>query len=82
MSKLSIVFPFKCSKRYKIVLDHLRLSVNVFNMVLMYKISVKYQYAGRAGCTYAHDFWKRQGYALIGACALIRTNPVYDFIFF
>ena len=48
-----------------------------FNMVLKYNIGVKYQYACRALCAYAYDFQNQQMCALIGACALIRTNTVY-----
>ena len=32
-------------------------------------------------CAYVPTFWKRAGCALIGACALIRTNTVYLFLF-
>ena len=42
----------------------------------MCKIAEKYQYARRAGCAYAHNFREYPGCALIGACALIRTNTV------
>ena len=42
----------------------------------MCKIGIKYQYACQAVCAYAHDFRKRPGCVLIGACALIRTNTV------
>ena len=38
--------------------------------------TVKYQYAGRAVCAYAHGFHKQLECAFIGACALIRTNIV------
>ena len=43
----------------------------------MCRIDVKYQYAIRAVCAYACVFLKRPGCALIGACALIRTNMLY-----
>ena len=36
-----------------------------------------YQYARRVVCAYVYDFQKRPGCALIGACALIRTNTVF-----
>ena len=42
----------------------------------MCKIAEKCQYARRAGCAFAHNFRKYPGCALIGACALIRTNTV------
>ena len=42
----------------------------------MCQIAVKYEYASRAVCAYAHIFRKRRGCALIGACALIRMNTV------
>ena len=41
------------------------------------KIGIRYQYASQyAVCAYAHDFWKRAGCMLIGACALIRMFTV------
>ena len=48
----------------------------------MCKIVIKCQYASRAVCAYAHVFQKRPGCALIGACALIRTNTVCNNEFF
>ena len=42
----------------------------------MCKIAVKYKYASRAVCAYTHIFQKPRGCALIGACAVIRTNTV------
>ena len=57
--------------------DHLGLSFNAVNMVIMCKFGLKYQYAGRALCAFAHIFRERLGCALIGACALIRMNTVY-----
>ena len=53
------------------VFDQLKLS---FNAIYKCKIAEKYQYARRVVCAYAHVFRKRPGCALIGACALIRTN--------
>ena len=44
--------------------------------MILCKIGIKYQYIGRAVCAHAHLFRKRPGCALIGACALIRTNTV------
>ena len=70
------MLPLKCSNRSKIVFDHMRLSVNDVNTVFLCKKCVKYQYARRALCAYARVFQKRPGCALIGACALIRTNTV------
>ena len=67
---------FKCSNHCKIVFDHLWLSFDVANTVLLCKIGIKWQFASRAVCAYAHDFRKRPGSTLIGACALIRTNMV------
>ena len=69
--------PFKSSNCCKLVFDHLSLSFNAVNTVLMYKIDVKFKYAGKAVCTYAHNFRNRIGCALIGACALIRMNMVH-----
>ena len=43
-------------------------------LIKLRKIGLIYQYVSRVVCAYAHDFWKRTGCALIGACALIRTN--------
>ena len=68
--------PLKCSNRFKIALDHMRLSFNEVNMEFWCKKYVKYQYARRAVCAYARVFRKRPGCALIGTCALIRTNAV------
>ena len=39
--KYHLMMPFKCLNRYKIVLRHLRLSLNVANTVLMCKICIK-----------------------------------------
>ena len=58
------------------VFDHLRLSINSSNAVLMCRIDVKYQYTIRAVCAYAHVLRKRPECALTGACALIRMNTV------
>ena len=60
----------------KIVFDHLKFSFKAVNAVLMCKIGIKYQKASRTVCAYGHIFRKRSGCALIGACALIRTNTV------
>ena len=49
---------------------------NAADTVSMCKIGINYQYATRAVCAYAHSFRKLRGCALIGACALIRTNTV------
>ena len=46
-------------------------------MRLLWYFCVKCQYASLAVYAYAHDFQKQPGCALIGACALIRTNTVY-----
>ena len=67
---------YKCSSRRKILFDHLRIG---FNVVLMCKIGIKYQYFSRVVCAYAQILQKRPGCALIGACALIRTNMVIKF---
>ena len=67
---------FKLFNCYKIVFDHLRLSFNATNEVFLCRIGVKYQYTIRVVCAYARVFRKRPGCALIGACALIRTNTV------
>ena len=65
---------FQCSNHCLIVFDQLILS---FNAILKCKTAEKYHYAHRVVCAYAHDFRIRPGCALIGACALIRTNTVY-----
>ena len=77
MSKQSMMMTFKCSNRFKIVFDHLRLNCNAVNNVLLCKNCVKYQYASRAVCSYANVFRNWPGCALIGAVALIRTNTVF-----
>ena len=41
---------------------------------LYVKIGIKYQYVSQ--CALIHALLKRLGCALIGACALIRTNTV------
>ena len=71
-----MLIPFKYSNRFIIVFDHLRLSFNVVNTVFLCKNYVKNRYASQAVCAYAHVLGKRPGCALIGACALIRTNTV------
>ena len=76
LSEISKMIPFMCSIRCKIVFDHLRLSLNAVNVVLIGKFGIKYQYSSRAVCAYEHVFWKQPGCALIGACALIGTNTV------
>ena len=74
-----MMMPLKCSNRFKIVFEYIRLNSNVVNTVFLSENCVKYQYARRAVCAYARVFRKRPGCALIGACALIRTNTVYHF---
>ena len=71
-----MIMSFKYSNHFKIVFYHLRLRLNAVNTVFLYKHCVKYKYASRAVCAYAHVFRKRPECALIGACALIRTNTV------
>ena len=71
--------PFKCSNRFKIVFDRLRLSFNAATILLLLcKKYAKCKFASRAVCTYAHVSQKRPGCALIGECALNRTNTVYN----
>ena len=65
---------FKSSNCFKIVSDHLRLSLNATNEVFLCRICVKYHYTIRVVCAYA--LRKRPRCALIGACALIRTNTI------
>ena len=72
------MMPLKCSNRFKIVFDHMRLSFNDVNTVFLCKKYVRYQYARGAVCAYACVFQRRPGCALIGACALIRMNTVID----
>ena len=74
MSDLSVVMLFKWFNCDKEVCDHLQLSISASIAVLMYRIDVKYQYTIRAVCAYARVFQKRPACALIGACALIKTN--------
>ena len=62
-----------CSIRLKTAIHQLMLS---FDTVLMCKICVNYQYVSRAMYAYEHVFQKRLGCAVIGACALIRTNMI------
>ena len=61
---------------FQSIFDHLRLSFNASNAEIMWRIDVKYQYTIQAVCAYARGFRKRPGCALIGVCALIRTNTV------
>ena len=61
-----MVMSYECSNRRKILFDHLNIS---FNVVLMCKIVIKYQFASRAMCAYAQMLQKRTECALIGACA-------------
>ena len=79
MSNQSMVMSFKYSNCWKVVFDHLRLRFNASNVVLMCRIGVKYQYTIRAVCAHAYVFQKRPGCALIGGCALIRTNTVNNY---
>ena len=72
-----MVMSSKYSNCLKVVFDHLRFSFNASNAVLMCRISVKYQYTIQAVCAFAYVFQKIPGCALIGACALIRTNTVF-----
>ena len=57
--------------------EHVRISYNALNTVLICKIGLKYQYTFCALCAYAHVFRKRPGCGLIGACAIIRTKTVF-----
>ena len=75
-SNLSMVMSFKYLNCRKVVFDRSRLSFNTSNAVLICRIGVKYQYTIQAVCGYAYVFRKRPGCALIGACALIKTNTV------
>ena len=79
MSNLSMVMSFKCSICCEVVYDHLRLSFNASNALSLCRIGVKYQHTFGAVCAYARVFRKRPVCALIGACALIRTNTVNQF---
>ena len=58
------------------------LSFNAVNTVLVCKKNFKYQFSSRAVCIYAHVFRKLPGCALIGACALIRTNTIKTVLYF
>ena len=79
MSKISMVMSYKCSNHREILFDQLRIH---FNVVLMSKIGIKYQYPSRVVCAYAQIFQKRPGCVLIGACVLIRTNRVLFYYYF
>ena len=68
-----MVMSYKCSNRRKILFEQLLIR---FNVVLMCKIGIKYQYFSRVVRAYAPIFQKQPACALIGACALIRTNRV------
>ena len=62
---------FKCSIRLKTAIHHLMLS---FDTVFMCKIGVNYE-----PCALMNMFFrKRLRCAVIGACALIRTNMVVN----
>ena len=54
--------------------DHLRISFNAVNTVLMCKIDIKYMCTNMLVAQYICR--KQPECALIGACALIRTNTV------
>ena len=73
-SKISIMMSFKCSTHQKIAFDHSTVSFNVANTVAMCKIGIKYQYATRAVCAYAHIFRKWP------ACVLIKMNIVFTLL--
>ena len=62
---LSMVMSFKYTNCLKVVFDHLRFSLNASNAVLMFRISVKYQYSIRAVCAYAYVFLSEK----TGVCA-------------
>ena len=64
MPEISMMMLFKCSSCHKIVFDHLRISFNAANTVLMCKIGIKYQDASRVVCTYAHVFGNGQEHLL------------------
>ena len=68
-----MVMSYKCSNRRKLLFDQLRIR---FNVVFMSKIGIEYQYLIRVVWAYTQIFQERTGCALIGACALIRTNTV------
>ena len=53
--------------------------INAANTVLLCTIGIKWQFASQAVCAYSYDFKKQAGFALVGACALIRTNMVMYF---
>ena len=77
MSNLSMAMSFKCLNCCKVVYDHLQLSFNASNALSLCRIGVKYQHTIGTVCAYARVCRKRPGCALIGACALIRTNTVH-----
>ena len=66
---------FICSIRLKTAIHQLMLS---FDTVFVCKIGVNNQYVSRAMCDYEHVFQERLRCAVIGACALIRTNMVVN----
>ena len=62
MSKISIMISFHLSV---LIVDHLRLSVNKSNAVLMCIIGVKYQYTIQVVCAYAHFLGNDHGMSLL-----------------
>ena len=50
---MSVVMSYKYSNCREIFFDHSRIH---FNVVLMCKSRIKYQYVGRAVCAYVHIF--------------------------
>ena len=77
------MLPVKCSNHLKIVFDHAMLSLNAAITVFLCKNCIKKKTIclSRSVCLSICFFWKRPGCALIGACALIRTNTVCIYLF-
>ena len=74
-------YAYRAKNRAYIRSTHRYLHVHRWvSIVCMCKTGIKYQCINRVVCAYVHDFRKRPGCALIGACVLIRTNTAvyYD----
>ena len=68
---------FECYTRCKIVFYQLKLRLHVANMVLMRKTEAYNTNMLVKQCALMNMFFRNlSGCALIGACALIRTNTV------
>ena len=78
---MSMIMALKWPYRCKIVVRRIQVSFKSVYAVFMCNIGVKYQYGSRAVCAHFVILPKRTGCALIGACALIRTNTAYLYLY-